>query len=137
MAALTKAEIDGCKDGDPKKMEVPEWGGHIYIRTLGLRDWRAFQKRIAAADENIDELEALQYELAAMSICDEQGEPLYTKEDAESLSNRNGLALQRVIDTALAANGVSDDDVEDEVKNSEAPSSTDSDTDSPDTLASP
>lgn len=120
MGALTKADILDANDRPLKKVDVPEWGGHVFIRIMG-------------GDEK-DEFEARQYEinasgvqknfrsfrarLVSITVTDEAGNRLFDESDVPALGAKSAAALDRVMNAALRANAFGPRDVEDLTKNS-------------------
>jgi len=94
MGCLTKAEILSATDRSPVRVDVPEWGGHVYVRGLSgtqrgeLEEWQTANAGSVGMDG----------QLVAMSLCDETGEPLgFSDAEVDSLNDRSSVALQRVI----------------------------------------
>ncbi len=125
MAGLTKDQILAAKDAVPVAVEVPEWGGTVYVRPMsaGERDrWEGelldrSEKRkesISAATEN------LRAAFLAKCLCDENGEMLFGQDDdaLNALAAKNYKAMDRAFDVAQRINGMSDADIGELEKNS-------------------
>lgn len=128
MTCLTREQILGADDRPLTKVDVPEWGGHVFVRVMG-------------GDER-DEFEALQYQrngasaklnfrsfrarLVALTVTDESGNRLFDEGDVAALGQKSAAALDRVMSAASNANAFSAADVEDLTKNCESAPSDDS-----------
>ncbi len=123
MVGLTKDQILAVKDVEPVPVEVPEWGGTVYVRPMsaGQRDrWEGelldrSEKRkesIAAATEN------LRAGFLSKCLCDEHGEILFGPDDIDVLGAKNYRPIDRLFEVAQSINGLSDSDVEELEKNS-------------------
>lgn len=89
----------------PVLVEVPEWG-----ITLWLRIWTAAERaeltRWAATAPDIATKVGFDQRVAALSVCDESGNRLYTDEQAPELSALDGDVLDRLAEKALKINGL-------------------------------
>jgi hypothetical protein len=111
--ALTRDVIIGVKDSKMERVEVPEWGGHVYVRTLTGRERDAFEaetmktrKGQKPGEGNYDNFRA---RFVALTMCDESGELLFkTRQEVAVLGSKSVAALQRVFIKAQELNGMSD-----------------------------
>ena len=108
---------------------TPEWpkvDGHIHVRTLSGTQRERYIESIrqtigtgkkATTKVLIAESGA---KLAVQTMCNAQGELLFTKDDVTALGNKSALALIRVVDASAKINGLSDE-AEEEAKNEYEP----------------
>lgn len=118
---LTREAILAADDLKREKVEVPEWGGHVYVRQLTAGERERWEERNLARrgpDSQVN-LENLTSSLAALTMCDEAGGHLFTEADIPALNGKSAAALQRVWTAAIDLNRVGKQDVEELVKNSE------------------
>lgn len=129
---LTAEDILNVKDITVERVEVPEWGGHIYVRAMsGITRERYVKnlRKIVGHGKNRTEefiIEKSSAKLAMQTICDANGKLLFENkpEVIDQLAEKSSKALQRVVDAAARLNGLSDE-AEAEAKNeseSQAPS---------------
>lgn len=107
--ALTKEQILGQTGDRPvRAVEVPEWGGTVYVRTLKAVERDAFEAENARAARKQDgsQLVNLRARLAALTVCDESGQRLFSDIDAVELGQRSGAVLDRIFDAATSLNGM-------------------------------
>lgn len=123
---LTKADILAVEDRPTEDVDVPEWGGEVTIRALSGAEREKWELSMAKLSVGKDgeltktpTLEGSTVRLLALSIVDESGEPMFTKADIAGLAAKSATALDRVSKAAMRLNGLSDEAVEDEAKNSE------------------
>lgn len=114
MAWLSKADLLAIDDRRPVRVEVPEWGGHVYVRPLSgtqrgeLEAWESENKGSIGIDGK----------LVALSLCDESGASLdFTEEDVDRLNDKSTVALQRVLTAIASVSRVTQASVEDAAKN--------------------
>lgn len=121
--ALSAAEILAADDLKREWVDVPEWGGGVYVRSmpgLALDRYELAQlsrrkvEKDGSAKFNLDNVRA---ELVALCACDEKGEPLFTLEQVEALGKKSGSALGRVATVAQRLNGLNQKDLEQLAKN--------------------
>lgn len=101
---------------ETRAVDVPEWGGEVYVRVLSGRERDAFET--AAAKNQVN----LRARLACMCLCDDKGERLFQDNEFPKLGDLDGRGLDRVFDAACELNRLRASDIEAEEKNSEEPS---------------
>jgi len=117
---LDKAAILDAPDIEIEKVEVPEWGGSVYIKSMTGAERDAFEESMfrikgGSREANYANLRA---RLLVRVICDKEGNRLFKDEDAPKLGKKNAKALDRLFSRASALSGIGTQDVEDMVKNS-------------------
>jgi hypothetical protein len=106
MNCLSKDDILSSKDIQIEIVDVPEWGGQLYVRVLSGWQRSKFLKLIAGGkDMPVDWIERLVIACA----CDADGKALFDEKDLKELQDKNSMAIQRVFDAASKLNGFSDD----------------------------
>lgn len=110
---LSRDAILQADDLKKEKVEVPEWGGAVFVTTLtgSARELLEAEMYSDKPDKNVRAL------FCALSIVDEQGEPLFTKADVGRLSKKNWRALDRVFDKARELNAIGAGELEELEKN--------------------
>jgi hypothetical protein len=94
------------------RVEVPEFGGHVFVRVMSLGERIRFEE---AANDSI-ELQVLA--LIAFTACDKDGKLAYSLEEVKALSDFNSVATMRIYQEALRLNKVTDADIENAAKKS-------------------
>ncbi len=105
--ALTRDQILGADDTKLDEIEIPEWGGTVFIRAM-----TACARDALEADFSAGRKSNFRASVAARAICDENGVLLFTEADIEKLGEKSGAALDRVFSAILAKNKITDSDVE-------------------------
>ncbi len=118
---LTRDMIMAAEDLPMERVEVPEWDGFVYVRTITGVERDRYENGCFAGKGKKREwgLRNVRARLAVLSVCDETGAPLFTDNDAAALGEKGAKALDRVFDVAQRLSGLSDEDVEELAKNSE------------------
>lgn len=119
--ALTAAAILAADDLKREWVDVPEWGGGVYVRSMPGLALDQYEQRLMsrrstegkAVKVNLDNARA---ELVALTACDDKGEALFTLEQVEALSKKSGAALNRVVAVAQRLNGLNQRDLEELAK---------------------
>ncbi len=114
MTLLTREAILEAQDIEIERVDVPEWGGHLFVKGMSGIERDTFEASIVeqrgkSAKVNMANIRA---KLAAQSICDKDGKRLFTQKDVTALGKKSALALQRVFDVAQVLSGITADDVE-------------------------
>lgn len=115
--SLTREQILAAVDRKIEPIEVPEWGGTVYVRSLSGSERDALEWQVKQAAESGALGQNARARFAASFICDESGSPLFTENDIEALGAKSGAALDRVWNAGNLLNKFSDDNVEKLAKN--------------------
>ena len=116
--SLTKEQILNSQDLTKEKIEVPEWGGVIFVRTMTGAERDSFEQGIVNDDRTAN-LSNIRAKLCALTVVDEEGKRIFTDDDVKGIGEKSSLVLDRVFQVAQKLNGISSADVEDLAKNSE------------------
>lgn len=136
---LTREAIKATDDRTFEPVEVPEWGGMLYVRGLSGIDRDDFELKMIEEKEpkkkggkttrelNLANLRAKLIVRTAFDSDDqESAKPIFTLADVEWLGTKSGAALQRVYTVAQRLSGLSAEDVDeltDELGNGQSDSS--------------
>lgn len=130
MKVLGRADILGAQDRKPIRVEVPEWGGVVYVRHMSAAAKDRFDA--AARDEKGKFIQELwRARVAAATMVDADGHLLFSEEDVRALGERSQIALDRVVAVANGANAMDGTAIEELAGNSEPVPSGDSSSSSP------
>ena len=105
---LSKKQILEAKDIKTKEYDVPEWGGAIYLRVISGADRDVFEQ--AFSDKK---MEAFRTRFLVMTICDDDGEKLFTADEMDALNKKSSVVLNRIFDAAWELNAFTSKAVED------------------------
>lgn len=109
---LNRDRILSADDLPREVVEVPEWGGSVYVRTMTGAERDRFE------DEHHKQVNRnFRARLAVLTVCDEAGVLLFKPEDAGALGEKSAAALNRVLDVSAKLNGLTKSDVDDLEKN--------------------
>ena len=97
---LTREQILGSrKDRKPARIDVPEWGGEVYIRVLSARDQMEMSEDTKPQDMPIT--------VILHCLVDENGERILQDDDFEALAQEDFPVIMRVFSQAARLNGLS------------------------------
>lgn len=105
--ALTKSEILAAikeRRGPAEEMDVPEWGGSIYIRRMDVSDLKSTGM--------LDGGENVAISMMVACICDEDGRRLFSKKDINALAKTEFQVALRVFTRVAHTNNLSSDELE-------------------------
>lgn len=122
MAVLTREAILKAQDLPRELVHVPEWGGEVYVRAMTGTERDAFEASMVVEGKNglkgaHMKLENLRAKLAALTVCDADGQRLFSDKDVEALGQKSAAGLDRVFSVAQRLSGISQKDVEELTKN--------------------
>jgi hypothetical protein len=110
---LDKNAILTADDVVKELVNVPEWGGDVYVKGMTGAERDGFEASIIqmrGRDANVN-FKNIRAKLASLTICDESGKRLFTDDDVISLSKKSAVALQRIFPIAQRLSGIGEADV--------------------------
>ena len=109
---LTAAQINSINDVEVRKVEVSEWGGEVFVRTINCNEHKALMAQLHG-DEKDDHGHMLL--LLTMALCNGDGVCLYdwkNPEHAKVLAERRVSALETCYQAAASLNRLMDEEDE-------------------------
>jgi hypothetical protein len=115
---LTGSDILNVSDVSVERVDVPEWGGHTYVRTLEAEQKEKYIESIRkitgkGKKQSVEVvLEKSSAKLAALTMCKKDGTLLYpngSTDVIDRLAKKNAKALSRVVEVAARLNGLNDE----------------------------
>jgi len=118
---LSREDILNVTDIEIEEVEVPEWGGTVFVKGLTGTERDAYESSMIEnrGKNRAMNLENLRAKLAVMTICDQEGKRLFTERDVKKLGEKSASALQRVFKVAQRLSGLTEEDVDELSKNSQ------------------
>ena len=116
---LSADEILSADDLPMQCVEVPEWLGHVFVRSMSAAerdDWEVFLLSCRTPDGELN-MRNLRATLVANTCCNSIGERIFTSDQADALGKKNSRAIVRIYDAAQELNAITDDDVKELAKN--------------------
>ena len=115
MPILGREDILQADDIKRELVEVPEWGGTVWVKGMTGAERDRFEGSIVRVgqdgkDSKMD-LSNIRAKLCSMAICDESGKKLFTQADIKELTDKSASALQRIFLVAQNLSGIGDDDI--------------------------
>ncbi|MFI6560401.1 hypothetical protein [Streptomyces sp. NPDC050534] len=116
--ALSRDGILAVDDIQIEKVPVPEWGDEAIIRGLTGDELDAFQGSIREFRPTFDGKgmeavliqEGMRAKLLVKCLIDENGDRLFTDQDASALGAKNGAVLDKLYDVAARLSGLSEEE---------------------------
>jgi len=115
MKELTADAIFSADDMDVAPVDVPEWGGKIYVRRLTGRERDEFEQLMTDRRQGRSamKVQGVIAKMVILAACTSDGTKLFTSKDAEGKLNEKACSpLMRIFDAAMAVSGMRDDDIE-------------------------
>jgi len=116
---LTKEQILSADDRKSEVVEVPEWGGSVRVSVMSAKARDMYDASLIKiigkkVEQDITNARA---KLLAACIVDDHGKTLFSSADVEALGEKSTIALERVAKVAARINGLTEEAIEDSVKN--------------------
>lgn len=116
---LGKSDILAASDLERELVEVPEWGGSVYVSSMSGLERDAFEASSIELREDAKGkttahpvLANMRAKLCARTIVDEAGERLFDDAEIEELGRKSAKALDRVYEVAQRLCGMREADIE-------------------------
>ena len=118
---LDKEQILGADDLPVERLDVPEWGGAVFLRTLTGAERDAFEASYVERDPDGKDPAARLHNFRARYLvrvlADAEGHLLFGPDDADALGGKSGKALEKLFAAARKLNGMSTEDVKELTEN--------------------
>jgi hypothetical protein len=106
--ALNKKAILAAKDSKIEgPIQVPEWGGDVYIRTISGSERDAFEDSYAE-----QKMKAFRVRFLVLTLCDDSGERLFEDKEADDLGKKSSVVINRLFDKAWQHNAFTQEAVD-------------------------
>jgi hypothetical protein len=107
---LTREQILASRmNRKPVLLEVPEWGGDVYVRVMSAADQAILSDGVKPAE--------LPIHVILHCLVDESGDRILTDEDAEALAKEDFPVIMRVFAFVAKLNGLSTKELEEAMEN--------------------
>lgn len=118
---LDRDKILKADDIEVRELEVPEWGGSVYVRGMTGRERDQFEAGIVKQKGRNTEINMKNARAKLVALCtvDEGGKRIFSDDDIPLLANKSAKALDRIFAMAMELSGISKDDMEELTKNSD------------------
>jgi hypothetical protein len=114
MGLLNKEQILSSNDRNFIDIDVPEWGGTVRISVLTGSDREKIEAEFANIGKDKYIVRAM---CVALSVVDENGNAIFSKEDLQALNQKSWKALDKIVNRIKELNGIGDEQVEAIAKN--------------------
>jgi hypothetical protein len=118
---LGREEILNAEDKQYMEVRIPEWRGTVRLRGLSGRERDAYEETLfrQKGNDRRMNLRNARAKLAQRTIVGADGRQVFEEEDVLALGNKSAKALDRVFRLSMDLSGISDEDLERYVGNSD------------------
>ena len=113
--SLTAKEILAASDIQIELVNVPEWGGDVYVKSMTGAERDQYEAAMVTSkkpgEARVIDMSDLRAKLCSMTICDEGGKRLFDERDVRNLTKKSAAALQRIFKVAQRLSGIGDEDL--------------------------
>lgn len=118
-AQALRERIQHADDIPVEPVEVPEWepfidGEQLYVQGLTAEGRDSYEASCLAGEgrERDVDLSNIRAKLVVRCVVDEDGDRVFSNEDAGWVGEKSGRAIDRIFGVAQRLSGLSDEDVE-------------------------
>jgi hypothetical protein len=104
---LTRKAILEADDAKMERVEVPEWNGFVFVRTMNGVERGRFEEETyyAKSADGKPDIARGKQRVCVYTCCDAEGNRLFTEPgDIDKLGARDGSAINRIFDAAARIN---------------------------------
>ena len=113
--ALTKEQILAADDMGLLEVDVPQWGGSVFVRVMTVGERDSYENEwMINKSKGVDNFRA---KFLQRVLCDEKGELLFTRDEVTALAKKSARAMTCVWEAAMKHNALTSEDVEELAKN--------------------
>ena len=127
----TREDIFACNDTVIEKVHIKEWKMDLFVRSLSASEKAKWEfsaidvssnpKRNEAATKlDKTRMQTARERLVEFATCNEDGTRFFKEGDAAQIGQKNANAISTLYDAAAKLSGISQEDLEEIAKNSEA-----------------
>jgi len=125
---MNREEFLACNDVVIEKVHIREIGADMHVRSLSAADKAAWEQQPWIEDPKSttgvklsrDRFRSARERLVELAVCNEDGSRYFKDGDAAAIGRKNGKIVTQLYDVATRLSGITKEDVEEIVKNSEA-----------------
>lgn len=125
MKVLDKKSVLKAGNLQKQLVEVPEWGGAVWVQEMTALARDRFDAWLMDNRENKNSA-GIRVQVVVATVVDENGKPMFNDLDVGDLNSKSSKAINRIAEVGMRLSGLSEAVVEEEVKNYEAAQSGDS-----------
>ena len=112
---LTKEQILAADDMGLLEVQVPEWGGSVFIRVMTVGERDAYENDwVLNKTKGVDNFRA---KFLAKCLCDDKGQRLFSESEVVQLAGKSAKVMSRIWQRAMEHNALSEKEVEELAKN--------------------
>jgi hypothetical protein len=88
-------------------VNVPEWGGDVFIKTLSGTERDSFEESYST-----EKMKNFRSRFLVLTLSDDKGARLFTDDEVDQLGGKSAIVINRLFDKAWAVNAFRSEDVE-------------------------
>lgn len=122
MEQLTRDQVLSASDLQKERVEVPEWKGFVWVRGLTALERDRYDESLLkrVKGRTVVDAAGARAKLVALTVTNEAGEQLFTDRDVDALNAKSAAPIDRLFTVAQRLSGITEEMIEDLVKNSES-----------------
>ena len=111
---LGREEILKVQDIAIEQVEVPEWGGHVYVKGLTAAERAELVDAMSnkRGKDTVINTKSMREMLAASTVCDKEGKLQFSKSDIKALGKKAAAPMEDIFKVASRLSGLGEDEVE-------------------------
>lgn len=118
---LTKDMIFKAQDIETVELQIPEWGGAVFVRGMTGHERDKYESSLYQQRGKNQQLNLRNARTKMVVLCtvDQEGKRIFDDKEIGRLSQKSARAIDRIFDLARELSGMTDEDIDELTKNSE------------------
>ena len=112
---LSRSAIINRPVSEPVKFEVPEWGGHVYLKPLTVKERDKYENSLFDK-KGRPNMKGSRARLLIMSVVNRNGLPVFKRGDEDIIDEMGAAGVDRVSKRVMELCGMSEEDIEAEAE---------------------
>jgi len=120
--SLSRDDILKVQDIQIEEVDVPEWGGSVFVKGMTGTERESFEKTIMdqRGKTSVVNMDNFRAKLVVYSTCDEKGNLIFKNSDVAALSEKSAAPLVRIAEVATRLSAIGKQDIEELTEELEA-----------------
>ncbi len=118
---LTRDQILKCEDIQVEKVDIPEWGGYVFVKGMSGKERGQLEASMSLMKGAYkeDNWKLYRAKLLVLTVVDSEtnGNRIFSEDDVNALNEKSAAVLDRLTDVAQRLSGYRKQDVEEITKN--------------------
>lgn len=111
-AVLTRESIFASDDTGFESIEVPEWGGTLYVRGLNGLEREEMENHFLKGDDSSVDITGQKVKMLIACVVDKDRNQIFKPNDAGKINKKSGVVIDKIFGVCCRLSGLTDAAIE-------------------------